>query len=75
MKSTITESPPREITYPCLMQSLKGMIVLFTSETEGTVIHVGEGPHFLGYHCPEWIKANDAHIWTPFTGTLTLSNS
>ena len=76
MKSTITESQPPVITYPCLMQSLVGLIVLFTSETEGTVIHVGDDEYnSLGDHKGCWRIATDDTYWAPFTGTITLSNS
>lgn len=56
------------------MQSPYGSVVLFTSETEGTIIHAGESNDALGEHSNDWIPATDSH-WIRFTGTLNLSNS
>lgn len=75
MKSTITEPQTPEITYPCLMQSPKGMIVLFTSATKGTVVHEGDTHPILGKYGDSWTPAASDPHWTRFNGTLNLSNS
>jgi hypothetical protein len=76
MKSTITtqDTQPPAITYPCLMESPKGLIVMFTDEQTGTVVHVGESDTALGEHSNDWIPATSTH-WTRFNGTLNLSNN
>lgn len=73
------ESPKPEtptLRYPVLMQAIPNKhIVLFRSETEGTILHGGEAPMIVGYHTDSWISATDKSFWTPFTGTLPLRNT
>lgn len=77
MKTSITTKDPQPpaITYPCLMQSPKGLIVLFTTIRTGTAVHGGESNVKTGDYSESWIPAADSHHWTRFTGTLNLSNS
>ena len=68
MKAVINEKEtPKQPEYPMLMKATgSGRIVLFTSPTIGMVIH-GED---TGIFHEKW--ATDA--FTPFTGSITLSN-
>lgn len=67
MKITIDEKPaaPR-IEYPCLMESTNGALVLFSEPRVGFAIRHFEGPH----HYHDWAM----DLFTPFTGSVTLSN-
>mgnify|MGYP000892709262 CR=1 FL=1 len=55
--------------YPCLKVRESGLIVLFTSSKTGTVIQ-SDNYHQLGEYGIDWIESK----FTPFTGTITLSN-
>jgi hypothetical protein len=71
MKAIINiELNNQEITYPCLMES-ECEVVLFTSMTIGTVVgHKMKSPWPIGHHLVDlYPKA-----FTPFKGTVTLSN-
>ena len=60
----------QEITYPCLMES-KCEVVLFTSITTGTVVgHKIDSSWPIGYYVDNWLPV----MFTPFKGTVTLSN-
>lgn len=76
MKTSITTQDPQPpaITYPCLMQSQNGLIIMFTDPTTGTVVHVGDSPTNLGRYSNDWPHVS-GHNWTRFNGTLNLSNS
>ena len=64
------------LRYPVLMQAVDNKhIVLFSSETEGTVLHGGESHMLIGHHCEYWKPATNRDNWTPFTGTLPLRNT
>ncbi len=57
--------------YPCLKVSQDGSIVLFKSHKVGVVvwsIDVRATP--IGYYSDNWFEST----FTPFTGTITLSN-
>lgn len=67
MKITIDETPaaPR-IEYPCLMVSDDGAVVLFTEPEIGFAVKHAGGLHYDT--C--WAM----RCFTPFTGSVTLSN-
>jgi hypothetical protein len=69
MKIEVNEKPAAaKIEYPCLMATEQGAIVLFTDYGCGTVIkHPG---WVVGTYGRKW----DMLQFTPFTGSVTLSN-
>lgn len=65
---------PADTKYPVLM-SLKGegLVVLFTSETEGTVVaSPGNASHGIGFYSRTWIPCANTNAWDRFNGTVTL---
>lgn len=71
MKITIkNESKPSEIKYPCLMISKSNRVVLFTENRKGTVLAGGDYGDTIGKHSDIWFEES----FTPFTGTIELSN-
>lgn len=69
MKVTIkNENKSSGIKYPCLMQSVIGCIVLFDKPDCGTIIQGKE--YAVGTYITEWRMGS----FTPFTGTVELSN-
>jgi hypothetical protein len=73
MKSEVNShvEDKKEIVYPCLMQS-KQHIVLFTDENVGTCVW-GTGNVWeddIGWWSDEW----DMEYFSPFKGSITLSN-
>lgn len=69
MKSTKNDKPS-DITYPCLMVGPKGSVVLFTELDVGSVVCAADGDISIGTHLNAW----DTPRFTPYTGTVTLSN-
>jgi hypothetical protein len=64
---------PKPIEFPCLMQSeATGIVVLFISQTEGTVL-VGNEDYGLGYCCNDRGEAS-IYPWKHFDGKLAISN-
>lgn len=55
--------------YPCLGIAKDGLIVLFSAEEVGVVIRPSDD-YRCGYYADDW----DMVCFTPFTGTVTLSN-
>jgi len=69
MKVTIkNENKSSEIKYPCLMESPMGCLVLFDKPDCGTVIQDKE--YAVGSYHTDWAS----EYFTPFTGTVELSN-
>lgn len=69
MKVTIkNENESSEIKYPCLMQTSEGSIIFFYEEDCGTVIKHTE--YKAGSYHTDWAM----RLFTPFTGTVELSN-
>lgn len=62
------ENKSTEIKYPCLMVSARGTIVLFCKSGVGTVIRSDTSP--VGSYENGWCM----DLFTPFTGTIELSN-
>lgn len=57
--------------YPCLKISNTKLIILFTSSKTGIVIQPDKnGLYTVGEYGIDWIESK----FTPFTGTITLSN-
>ena len=80
MKIEITDTPPPknpETQFPVLMKSKKhGTVVLFSDTTVGTCL---TNPGALsdaevGRCDTDWKSCFNTNHWTPFTGTITLSN-
>jgi hypothetical protein len=71
MKVEINENKLQgEVKYPCLMKGEQsGVIVLFSSLNEGTVLNLTED-YELGHHSENWMMDNFA----PFSSSITLSN-
>ena len=60
----------KEIEYPCLMQSMDH-VILFTEENTGTCVWCSEDIWGdLGYWTNDW----NMHDFSPFNGSITLSN-
>lgn len=75
IKSYTNPSTPRAFTFPRLMVSKKGAVVLFHSATSGLV--VGKGPdsmHKVGFYCTNWAPATNVDTWSDYTGSITLEN-
>ncbi len=76
MRSTLInkEEKAREIEYPCLMTahtSSGSKVVLFTDKHCGIVVY-SEGNHQpIGHYSEDW----DMSCFTPFDGTIELSNN
>ena len=74
MKAVINEKEMvGELKYPCLkISNLSDNIVLFTDLQNGTVVFLGNrnnGSYYLGER-----SSFDYDVFTPFTGSITLSN-
>lgn len=61
------EEPPE---YPCIGRYPDNMLVLFTDECTGTVIHQGYSNHKIGTHKNYW----SCQKWNKFNGKVTLTN-
>ena len=73
MKVEVKEcSKKAERPFPKLMISIrnKTIIVLFSSPTEGTVIHSKDNYHPLGFHSQKF----ESGYFEDFEGSLILSN-
>ena len=68
MKSIARETDKNE--YPKLMTANQGVVVLFTSESIGTVVHPGE-LDYLGDYSDVW----DMSVFKEFKGEVVLSNN
>jgi hypothetical protein len=68
MKTTIKEHQQCEKPFPKLMVS-GDLIVLFTNEHTGTVVHT-VGGYSMGYWDDSW----KAYLFKDFHGTVTLEN-
>lgn len=62
------ENKSSEIKYPCLMAGPNGIIVLFLGDSSGLVLKHHSYP--VGKMQYDW----GIHLFTPFTGTVELSN-
>lgn len=73
MKSVIkSEHEEQPIKFPCLME-FDGLVVLFTNETSGTLVHGYKGSinvYPIGQYYNNW----EIRRFKPFTGTIELSN-
>jgi hypothetical protein len=82
IKSTTTPGPVEadQPPFPRIMESVDdarcdGLVVLFTDERKGIVLHPGMSRYGLGDSTSSWVSCLDASNWRPFTGTVTLSNA
>lgn len=71
---------PLHPKFPFLARSFNGsMVVLFTRDRTGTVVHVAgnSGTFPVGYHCGDWIPCFDSSNWEPLKPgvEITLKNS
>jgi hypothetical protein len=71
MKAVINEKEtPKEPEYPCLMiGGTSKSVILFLTPRVGTVVY-SAGCHDIGYYSNSW----GMECFTPFTGSITLSN-
>ena len=70
MKAVINEKEtPKQPEYPMLMKAESGMIVLMKEDKSGVVIANPVLIH-MGQYVHDW----PMHKFTPFTGSITLSN-
>jgi hypothetical protein len=66
MKTTITDGKVNiRPAFPILARSIKtGIIVLFTNERSGMVIHAQEdAPNYIGEYSRTWISCFDGKVW------------
>jgi len=72
MVKTTINSEPVEWNYPCLAVGPDGEVVLFEKERCGTVLKQGREKTSRAVGCTPtlWIM----EYFTPFTGSITLSN-
>lgn len=61
--------------FPILMSyEDDSLVVLFSSETEGTVVWAEKGESYSpGYHFEDWNNIN-SESWKPFMGRIILEN-
>ena len=71
IKSVVNNPLSETINFPCLGICPNGMIVLFSSTNEGTVVLPSETEKTHGIGCYSKIWYNN---WELFTGEITLSN-
>lgn len=80
IKSEVTVNTPEKPYYPRVMVNIregitgcKGVVVLFTAETEGTVIESGHHSKHcpVGHYCDTWASCKIEAYWQPCTITLT----
>ena len=73
MKAVINEKEtPVQSKYPCLKQwpdTFVSHVVIFTEKNTGTIVYESNGKD-LGFYSTEWTEEH----YTPFTGSITLSN-
>lgn len=78
MKSEIKRVEKQEQKYPCLKEyvemGLESFVVLFTAETNGTVVHAGESKLELGERSLSWYSADNGKYWKDFKGEIILKN-
>ena len=74
MKSTINlKNKKFAFNFPCLIKSLDtGNIVLLINNKNGIVVFIGEGNAIWGVG--DFVKDLKLENFTPFNGTVTLSN-
>lgn len=68
MKSVKTDKLD-DVVYPCLMERKGELVVLFYEKKCGVVVSSNDF-YPVGYHLNNWITPD----FTPYTGTVTLSN-
>lgn len=70
----IIACPPTVHNFPLFAEAHNGVVVLFTSTTEGTVVAIGSSMHSVGYHSTSWFPITDSH-WKilPKGSTVTLT--
>ena len=70
MRFEVNEKPSAPtIKYPCLMRTRDGLIVLVVARGSGTVVKPTT-EYEPGYYSDAW----NTDDFTPFTGSVTLSN-
>lgn len=69
VKSEIS-NPSVDFKYPGLYVNRWKTVVLFSEPKAGVVVHAGNGLIKVGEYSDEWLM----DLFTPFTGTVTLSN-
>lgn len=67
MESTIRQ-PIQAVTYPCLMETLKGIVYLMSNPNEGTVVHPATSDYTIGTR----INKLSVYNMRPFKGTVEL---
>lgn len=72
MKTTLKREEVKQQEYPCLREYTlyKGLVVLFSSPRNGTVVHSGEHNYSIGYHTSSW--DSDENRWKPFKGKVII---
>lgn len=74
IKTEVVANAPKEISYPCLMESIYSeLVVLFTHQYIGTVIVSGHG-WSAGMYRDDWVCADNDKHWQP-SAPVTISNA
>ncbi len=77
VKSEIVEeeSGEEDLTFPVLMKDQKETVVLFISESEGTVVRSGLSEVYgEGHTTRDWLSVHNKSCWSKFTGKIVLQN-
>ena len=70
IKSTKQAAPASSISFPKLMISDKGNVVLFKCSEVGTVVHDEDGQNPIGYFTQSWQMERFSH----YASAVVLSN-
>lgn len=70
IKSIVIGTQKEQTTYPRLMISNFGRVVLFSEQDKGVVINYSEDPGEVGYYGDSWTMRE----FSDFIGTVELSN-
>lgn len=70
----IEEDQSVDMTFPCILKDVRSeLVVLFTGNEEGFVVHPGQG-YSVGDHSDCWEYAWDENEWEP-SPPIALSNA
>lgn len=73
--SEVVGEPKGSGEFPILKVSkYSGMVVLFTKDTEGIVVHEGNMIP-VGFHGNMWISSSCKKTWETFDGVIELRNN
>lgn len=79
MKSNLIKFEPKS-KFPIIMEYIggeltKGLVIIFTNETSGMVVHSGNSNRKIGEYDTSLVSYNDGRSWKKFEGKIELENS